>query len=56
MKKQCYELSPEDLTSLILPFVGKTFLDVSKKQGVPFPKNLNGTGVVGHFVEDLVGL
>lgn len=36
--------------------MGRDFLDVSQSENVPFPVNLSGKGVVGHFVEDLVGL
>ena len=49
-------VTPQNLVEKLKPFVGKTFLEVSKLTGVSFPDKLGSKGCVGHFVEDLVGL
>lgn len=56
MRKNQPVVTPAELVAKVQPFVGKTFLEVAELTGVSFPQRLQGKGVVGHFVEDLVGL
>lgn len=56
MRKNQPPTSPEDLINRLRPFMGRTFLDVSTSESVPFTGGLKGKGVVGHWIEDLVGL
>jgi hypothetical protein len=56
MRKNQPPTSPTDLIQRIKPFLGRTFLDVSQSENVPFTGGLQGKGVVGHWIEDLVGL
>jgi hypothetical protein len=56
MRKNYEQKTPEQLVAELSPFVGKTFAEVVNETGVRFPERLAGKGVVGHFVEDLVGL
>ena len=56
MRKNYEQKTPEQLVAELSPFVGKTFAEVVTETGVRFPERLAGKGVVGHFVEDLVGL
>ena len=45
----------DDLVLKIKPFIGHTFGEVSRSEGVPFG-NVNSKGCIGNFVQDLVGL
>ena len=56
MRKNQPVVTAAELVTKVQPFIGKTFLEVSQETGVPFPQRLKGKGVVGHFVEGLVGL
>lgn len=56
MRKNQPPTSPEDLINRLRPFMGRSFLEVSESESVPFTGGLKGKGVVGHWIEDLVGL
>jgi hypothetical protein len=56
MRKNQKPVTPAEIVAKLLPFVGKTFLEVSELTGVPFPAAGKAKGVVGWFVEALVGL
>jgi DNA mismatch repair protein MutH len=49
-------ITPQDLVAKLQPLVGKTFYQLSVETGLPFHYNVNSKGVVGLYIEDLVGL
>lgn len=56
MRKNQPVTTPESVVEKLKPFVGKTFLEISESTGVPFPTSGDSKGVVGWFIESLVGL